>query len=55
MDAQRIARIDLSAEPAARMRADRVAVLLRGTSMRFLEMGLAAIAILTAVALGLGR
>jgi hypothetical protein len=55
VDAQRIARIDLSAGPAARMRADRVAVLLRGSSMRFLEMGLAALAIATALAIGLGR
>lgn len=55
MDAQRIARIDLSAGPAARMRADRVAVLLRGSSMRVLEMGLAAIAIVTALAIGFGR
>ena len=55
MDAQRIARIDLSAGPAARGRADRVAVLRRGTSMRVLELALAAIAIATALAIGLGR
>jgi hypothetical protein len=50
-----MARIDLSAGPAARVRADGAAVLLRGTSMRALEMGLAAIAIVTALAIGLGR
>jgi hypothetical protein len=55
VDAQRLARIDLSAAPAARMRAGRVAVLLRGSSMRLLETGLAGLAILTALLIGIGR
>lgn len=55
MDAQRMARIDLSAAPAARMRASHVAVLLRGGSMRLLETALASLAIVTALLIGLGR
>jgi hypothetical protein len=55
VDAQRLARIDLSAAPGARMRATHVAVLLRGSSMRVLETGLAGLAIVTAVLIGLGH
>jgi hypothetical protein len=37
------------------MRASQVAVLLRGSSMRLLETGLAGVAILTALLIGAGR
>ena len=50
-----MARIDLSAAPAGRTRATNVAVLLRGSSMRVLETGLAGLAIVTALLLGVGR